>query len=91
MKQFFKTIDFHFIVKPSFPFWGPSQFESLYIVIAFPLTSCFSWQIRRTPKLLSMVRELRRLFEEDYMATRVFLRQFLLASRRLPSMPKYMV
>ena len=33
LKQFHKTVDFIFVIKPNTPFWPKSRFESLFIGI----------------------------------------------------------
>lgn len=43
LKQFRKTVDFLFVVKPDTPIWSKSQFEPLFIGICFPYCSCFPW------------------------------------------------
>ena len=90
-KQFHKSVDFYFEIKPHHPFWSALQFEPLWVGICFPYAKCAPWQIRRTPKLLQMARTLPGLLEKDYMVGRNILREFLVVCRRLPTMSESMV
>ena len=90
-KQFHKTVDFYFDIKPNQPFWSALQFEPLWVGICCPYTPCAPWQIRRTPKLLAMARTLPALLEEDHVAGGNILRELLVVCERLPTMSESMV
>jgi hypothetical protein len=87
MKALFKVSDVVFQVPAGPSFWPKGMFEPLTVGIVFPFISSPPWQLRGTPKMLSMVRKMRRVFEEGGLDAGNILFKFLLASRRLRSLP----
>jgi len=87
LKQMHKACDIVFPIKPTHPFWNSNMFEPFMMGIVFPFIPHRPWQLRRTPKLLAVAREVCRVSTED---TKVdpghFLRELLCLTKRLPSM-----
>ena len=90
-KQFAKAIDMYIVCKPELSFWPASMHEPLLIGVCFPFIKSAPWQLKRTPKVLSVVREVHHLLQENELAAGDCLRKFLRESRRLSSMPQDVV
>jgi len=91
IKQLYKAADLVFEVPTGYEGWPTDMFEPLTIGILFPFVPHRPWQLRSTPKMFYVARELRRLFEEENLAAGDFLRQFLVDCKRLQSMSKDVV
>jgi hypothetical protein len=90
-KHLHKTADVVFFIPPGVSFWPADMYEPLMIGIVFPFLPSFPWQRRGTPKMFAVERKLSRLFQEQELAARDFLCQFLSQQKRLPSMPSDVV
>ena len=91
LKQLFKTADVIVQIKPKHEFWSPNQFEPLTLAICFPYLSHYPWQIRGTPKMHRMVREVRGVQETEEMAPGIVLYQLISQTRRLSTLSQRMV
>jgi hypothetical protein len=91
VKQLWKAADLVFEVPQGTEGWATDMFEPLIIGILFPFVRHRPWQLRNTPKMFYVARELRRLFKEENLAAGNFLRQFLVDCQRLQSMSKDVV
>jgi len=91
LKQMNKACDFVITIKNTHAFWPESMCESLILGICFPYISCRPWQIRRTPKLLSMGRAMSGVSSKDQMDPGDLLRKLLAFTKRLPSLPASVV
>ncbi len=58
---FYKLSNFVFHFSPGLGYWPVSMHEPLFISISLPLLYRLPWTLRRTPLLVGMERELRRL------------------------------
>jgi hypothetical protein len=87
LKQIFKAADIVFQVPIGCPFCPQEMFEPLTIGLCFPFISSPPWQLRRTTKMLAVVRQMRRVFETENLASGSVLRKLLLHCRRLCTMP----
>jgi hypothetical protein len=87
LRQLYKVSDLVFSVPPSTSYWPEAMLEPLVVGLILPFTLSAPWQLRGTPKVLSMARQMRAVFYEEELASRNLLRKFLLECRRLPSMP----
>jgi hypothetical protein len=63
------------------------MFEPMVIGIVFPFLHRAPWQVRSTPKMLSVDRQLRKVWVVSDMAQRNFLRTLLLDHEWLQSLP----
>jgi hypothetical protein len=90
-RQLHKAADIVFEVPPGPDFWPPSMFEPLIVGIVFPFIHRAPWQLRGTPKMFQMVREMRKVFAEEVLASGNILRKFLLECRRLSTVPSHVV
>jgi hypothetical protein len=61
--------------------------EPLVLGLIFHFARSAPWQLRGTPKMLSMGRQMRHVFEEENLVARDLLRKLLLDNRRIPSLP----
>jgi hypothetical protein len=67
------------------------MFEPLLIGFVFPFVNCSPWQLRSTPKMRAMERQMRRLHKTGEMDGGPVLRKFLVESERLPTLPEVLV
>ena len=84
-------VDLSFMVAPVHPYWGEGQHESLIVAFVFHFLNYRPWQLRGTPKMLAVVRQLSKVFQTSGVASRIFLRKFLLEIRAIPSLSSSMV
>jgi hypothetical protein len=91
LRQLYKASDIVFQVPAGCPFWPETMYEPLTIGMSLPFLRSKPWQIRRTPKVLSLGRSLRRVLKEEPLVAGDLLRQFLLECRRLRTLPELMV
>jgi hypothetical protein len=64
-RQLHKVADIVLYLPAGSDAWGATQFEPLTIGLVFPHVHCSPWQLRGTPKLLSLGREMQRLLSEE--------------------------
>ena len=86
MKQLYKASDIVFVVPVGSPQWPTEMYEPLTIGLCLPFLRSAPWQLRGTPKMLAVGRQMRSLFKEEGMDGGRFLRKFLLECWRLPSL-----
>ena len=86
LKQLNKAADCHFIIPATHKFWGPHNFEHLVVAFVFPFLPFRPWQLKGTPKMFSMGRQLCKVFREKEVDPGNFLFKFLLECRELPSL-----
>ena len=91
MKQIFKAADFVFEVPAGQSFWGADMHEPLLIALVFPFIRSKPWQLRSAPKLLELGSELRKVFKEEGLDGRDFLRKLWDKCHRLGNMPENVV
>jgi hypothetical protein len=91
LKQIYRACDLVFQVLPNSPFWPPSAHEPLLIGLIFPFTRANPWQLRGTPKLLAVGRELRNLQENQEMDRRDLLRKLWSRCNGLRNVPEHVV
>jgi hypothetical protein len=87
LRQLHKVSDLVFSIPPSQLYWTESMLEPLVVGLIFPFAHSAPWQLRGTPKMLSMGRQMRRVFKEENLVARDLLRKLLLDGRRIPSLP----
>jgi len=90
-RQFYKVMELVLIVPPHLSFWPSSMFEPLLIGFCFPLIRFKPWTIKGTPKLVSVEREMQKMWSEKGVDGRDCLREFLLVIRKLPAVSESVV
>ena len=90
-RQLFKASDLVLWIPPNLDCWPSNMYEPCCIAFLFPFLNSFPWQLRGTPKLMAAGRKLSKLWKEDPVDGRDFLRKLLLECRRLWSMPSSVV
>ena len=85
-KQLYKAVDVVFEIPADSPGWPGRLHEPLMIGLLFPFLSCRPWQLRSTPKMFYMDREMRRVLQTKDMASGDLLREFLLEIRKFPAL-----
>ena len=91
LKQMFKACDVVLVVPPGKPGWPGEMFEPLLIGICFPFLRFKPWQLRSTPKMFYVARDLRRLFKIDGVDAGPFLRKFWKDCHRMRALPQDVV
>jgi hypothetical protein len=87
LKQLNKTADLTFNVPPGTPGWPTDLFEPLTIGIVFPFLRSRPWQLKGTPKMFHLARQVRKMFKEEVLDASDFLRKLLLEFKRIFAMP----
>jgi hypothetical protein len=91
-RQLHKVADIVFEIPcNALPEWAASHHEPLVVGIIFPFVSHRPWQLRNTPKLRAVARQLRSVWKTSPGDARPFLRQFRLFARSLSSLSKGVV
>jgi hypothetical protein len=90
-RHFFKVADLVVEIPPGFAFWPVEMHEPLIIGIVFPFIRTPPWQLRGTPRMYSVAREVRRMCQGDKLDPGPFLRQLCEDCLRLRSMPEHVV
>jgi hypothetical protein len=91
LKQLWKTADLIIQIPPGTPGWPLDMYEPLTIGIVFPFLPHRPWQLKGTPKMCYLARQVRRMFKDEKLDSGDFLRKLLLESCRLHSMPANVV
>ena len=91
LKPLYKVADIVFNIAPVHSYWSAYRHEPLIIAFCFPFLSFRPYQLRGTPKMFGMARELSKVYKTPAVAGRNLLQQFLLEMERLESMPRSMV
>ena len=76
MKQLYKASDVVFEIPSGTPGWPVTMHEPLLIGLLFPFLRHLPWQLRGTPKMHAMGRDLRCLLKDTDLDPRNFLRKF---------------
>ena len=91
LKQLYRAADIVFELPLGFSCWPVSMHEPLLIGIVFPFISCSPWQIRGTPKMFAMGRELRRVLQESEVDAGNLLCKFWSLCIDIDGMPEHVV
>lgn len=86
-KQLYRTADIVFELPVGFSCWPTEMHEPLLIGILFPFLRVKPWQIKGTPKMFAVGRQLRGLLQESEMESGNILRKLWSLCGDLPSMP----
>jgi hypothetical protein len=90
-KQIHKAADIVFMVPPGAPGWPEVMFEPLLIGVCFPFLRHNPWQLRGTPKMFAVGRELQRVWETPNMDARAVLRKLFSKIGTLQCVPESVV
>ena len=90
-RQLFKSADFVFEVPVGCPIWPVGTHEPLLIGLFFPFLRVKPWQLKGTPKMHAMGRDLRSVFKESHVDAGHLLRKFRVYCEGLHSMSECMV
>ena len=91
LKQLHKVSDCLFEIPPGHLSWPSNMFEPLKFAFCFPFVNSPPWQLRGTPKMFQMGRQMHSVLKERGMDGGDLLREFLLVCQRFPSMPQDVV
>jgi len=72
LKQMQKISDFYIEIPSGSVGWSTNMYETLLLAVALPFIRHPSWQIRGTPKVCQLVRELHKIFKEEALAAGIF-------------------
>lgn len=87
IRQLFKAADIVLEIPPGKTFWPSDMHEPLLIGIVFPFIRCYPWQLRSTPRMFAMAREVRNLRDGTEVDLRDLLFKFWIQCHRLGNMP----
>ena len=87
IRQLYKAADIVLEIPAGKSFWDSEMHEPLLIGLVFPFIRCKPWQLRATPKMFSVAREVRGLCVGPDVDLRDFLLKFWRKCHRLGSMP----
>jgi hypothetical protein len=87
LKQLWKACDIVLSIPAGSLGWPDDMYEPVLIGICFPFLSFNPWQFRGAPKMFCMVRELRRVWEEEGVDPRIVLRKFWKDCHRMQTLP----
>jgi len=91
IRHLYRASDMVITVPVGSPGWPSAMHEPLLISLVFPFIRTDPWQLRSTPKLLAMGRELHKMWEENPLGAGPFLRKLCRFCRNLRNMPLHMV
>ena len=86
LRQLNKVADLPFVIPPIHPYWDSHNYENLVVAIVFPFLPFRPWQLKGTPKMLSMGRDLCKMFTEKEVDSGDILRKFLLVNGKFSTM-----
>jgi hypothetical protein len=90
-RQLHKAADLVIFIPPGTDGWPENMYEPLTVGFIFPFLSFSPWQLRGTPQMLHLGRELPKLFQEQKMAGRDILRKFFSKYSTLSSLSERVV
>lgn len=91
LRQLYKASDIVFEVPVGSHVWPSEMHEPLLIGILFPFIRFKPWQLRNTPKMFAVGRQLRKVFEVSAVDAGNFLCEFWNTCLRLQSVPENVV
>ena len=91
MKQLYRASDIVFQVLPGPESWPPGMHEPILIGILFPFLRSRPWQLRGTPKMFAVGRQLRSLPDDSEVDRRDLLRKFWVQCHGLRHVPEDVV
>ena len=86
-KQLYKAADIVLTIKPGHPAWPVQMFEPLTIAFVFPFIRSKPWQLRGSPQLMALGKQLSQVWSEDTGGEGPVLRQLWSYQERLKNMP----
>jgi hypothetical protein len=87
IRQLFKASDIVLEIPPGKSFWPSNMHEPLLIGILFPFIRCYPWQLRSTPRMFAMAREVRSMQDGTEVDLRDLLFKFWVQCHRIGHMP----
>ena len=91
LKQMHKACDIVLTIPTGTPGWPSDMFEPVLIGICFPFLRFKPWQLKGSPKMFQVARDLRRLFKNPEMDPGPFLRKFWKDCHRMHSLQEDVV
>jgi hypothetical protein len=86
LKQLWKACDIVLTIPAGTTGWADNMYEPVLIGICFPFLRVDPWQLRGTPKMFCMERQLRRVFKEDGVDPGPLLCKFWLDCHRMQTL-----
>jgi hypothetical protein len=90
-KQLWKMADLIISIPPGTPSWPATMYEPLTIGFVFPFLCSRPWQLKGTPKMFHMARQVQRMFKDENVDSGDFLRKLILECSRFRTMPQNVV
>ena len=86
-KHLYKAADIVLTLKPGHPAWPTNMYEPLTIAFIFPFIRCKPWQLRGSPQLMALGRQLSGVWNDDKGREGPLLRELWSYQKRLENMP----
>ena len=87
LKQLYKASDIVFVLPLGSSAWSTEMFEPCVVGLIFPFLSVAPWQLRGSPKMYAVGRELRKVWKDEKLDARNILRKLCVLAKRLHSVP----
>ena len=91
LRQLSKALDYHYLILQIHPFKDTHNYINLTIVFVFPYLPFRPWQLMSIPKMLTMGRNMCKMFKTQEVDTRDISQNILLANDELSFLSQNMV
>ena len=91
LKQLNKAADLIFYSPNKYTYWPHAMHEPLVIAFCFPFLKSKPWQVKGTPKVCAVFRELQKLSKETDLDPGSVLREFFYLCKKLPTLSEHVV
>ena len=87
-KQLYKAADIILTLKPGHPAWPMEMYEPLTLAFIFPFVRFKPWQLRGSPQLMALGRQLSEVWNDNKGRERPLLQELWSYQKRLESLPQ---
>jgi hypothetical protein len=91
LKQLYKASDIVFVLPLGSSAWPSEMFEPCVVGLIFPFLSVAPWQLRGSPKMYAVGRQLHKVWKDEALDAGNILRELCVLSKRLQSVPVHVV
>jgi hypothetical protein len=91
LKQLYKASDIVFVLPLGSSAWPSEMFERCIVGLIFPFLSVAPWQLRGSPKVYAVGRQLHKVWKDEALDAGNIMRELCVLSKRLQSVPVHVV
>jgi hypothetical protein len=91
LKQLYKASDIVFVLPLGLSVWPTEMFEACVVGLIFPFLSVTLWQLRGSPKMNALGRQLQKVWKDEALDAGDILRELCVLLKRLQSVPVHVV